>query len=257
MYSSSDVYALCTARACVYAHQGTSTSSDSPARAHILENRKNNYGNSNGGLNLPSLFRGSRYYATSLLVSAAAALMIAFHAASWGQIDLTSVALLLIFISPWLFPYVTKISLPGGGGIELQVEALEQQTEKIPSPRAIGTRSVPKQVALAYRINKEDPNLALASIRMGLEQSLRQISRGDEDAMHYSIRQLMGLLARRRILSDELVDPIDSIIRICNRALHQADVSRPTAERVIAASIPVFDTLDNIAKRSGYTEDSD
>lgn len=182
--------------------------------------------------------------------------MIAFHAASWGQIDLTSVALFLILIAPWLFPFVTKISLPGGGGIEIrEVEALERQTEGIVTPGAIAP-TVPNQVALAYRVVDEDPNLALASIRMGIEQNLRQISGEDEERVKYPLGELVRTLARRGALSKNLIDPIDSITRICNRALHQADVDRPTAQRVIAASIPVFEALNNAADRTRNSPES-
>jgi hypothetical protein len=59
------------------------------------------------------------------------------------------------------------------------------------------------------------------------------------------------LLAEREVFSDELSEAIDRIVEICNRALHQADVDRTTARRVIAASVPVFDALGDIAKRSG------
>lgn len=188
---------------------------------------------------------------TSLLISLAAGLMIVFHAASWGQIDPTSVVFFLIFVSPWLFPFVTKISLPGGGGLEIreEVEALEKQTERIVTSRPFAP-ILPNQVALAYRVIDEDPNLALASIRMGLEQVLRQLS-GPDEPVKYPLGEIVKILASREILSDTLVEPIVSITRICNRALHQADVDRPTAQRIIAASIPVFEALNDALNRSG------
>jgi hypothetical protein len=216
-------------------------------------------------VSLSSLFGGSRYYVTSIIISILAFMLILAHALfpSCG-IDSTSAAFFVILIAPWLFPFVRKISLPGGGGVETRdvekIEAVsgrvsEKHKLRIPG-RAQSLSAYPRTLSLD--VLDEDPNLALASLRMNLEQSVRRVLGGVKDTpknMRYlSLRGMVDYLHQREILSSELQEAIMSISNVCNRAIHQTDVDRATASRVIEASIPILDALTDIARSSVKTQ---
>ena len=207
---------------------------------------------------MSTLFRGERYYWTAFAISGVALLLIYAHAISRLTIDLTTVALLLILISPWLFPFVKQVSFPGGGGIVTRdVEALEKASGEISSRTPLSVRArtrVPQQVGQAYMIVDEDPNLALASIHIALEQTSRDLANKRNMDGKYPVSKLVRLLSSRGVIPDDLIEPMYGINKICNRTLHQADVDRDTARRVIGASESVFQELNRISRGGVSTQ---
>jgi hypothetical protein len=212
-----------------------------------------------------SLFDSQRYYVTSTVISLLTLILIALHALFPTQgIDSTTAVFLVILIAPWLFPFVRKISLPGGGGVETRdIEKIEAVSGKVSEKRRLRIPSREQSLSayprtLSLDVLDEDPNLALASLRMNLEQSVRRVLRGVKDTprnMRYSsLRAMVDYLHQREILSSELQEAIMSISNVGNRAIHQTDVDRATASRVIEASIPILDVLADIARSSMKTQ---
>jgi hypothetical protein len=172
-------------------------------------------------------------------------------------IDSTSAALFILLIAPWLFPFIRRISIPGGGGIEPRdVERIEKASEKVSEaqvqvsarrrPRATQTQRLTMNLLL-----DEDPNLALAGLRMYTEQSVRRVLRTVKDVpdsnRFMSLGNMVDYLHQREILSSELQEAILSINKVCNRAVHQTDVTRATASRVIEAAGPVLVALEQVS----------
>jgi len=82
---------------------------------------------------------------------------------------------------------------------------------------------------------QQDPNLALAGLRMEVEIVARNLARGFK--IDYRPRDSSGMLLRwlrdRAAISGDQYDLAQKILRLCNAAVHGTRVSREEAEAVI------------------------
>jgi len=82
-----------------------------------------------------------------------------------------------------------------------------------------------------------DNSLALAKLRLDLEQALRELALGQGVQTKINgtgARKMAELLAERGILPPELVGPIRQIMDVCNQAIHGYEVSNELAESVVS-----------------------
>jgi hypothetical protein len=143
-------------------------------------------------------------------------------------LDTPTIILLLVAGFPWLAKILKSIELPGGLKIEfLELEKVRHEADKaglLATPRSI--REEPAYLSIA----QDDPNLALAGLRIEIEKRLKEVakSRGlDAD------RQSIGYLLRRLpegTLSQQEYSVLSDLIGLLNRAVHGADVDPSAAQ---------------------------
>jgi|GEM_PF-970230 len=177
-----------------------------------------------------------------------------------------------------VFHRVSKAKLPGGVAIdfseeikearEVSREVKQQQSRKkaaitesrpdrpsIPHTDAnarlisLGLRPSPSGLDMTYyqRLAEQDPNIALAGLRMEVEILARNLARGFDVSV--SERDSAGILIRRLLEGDavtqEQFELTQVVLRLCNAAVHGIQISRVEAEEVIdLASILASQYLD-------------
>lgn len=82
----------------------------------------------------------------------------------------------------------------------------------------------------------QDPNLALAKLRIDLERELRRIASTQDvslDARKISVAYLLESLARNEIIGRDVVSAIKEILPVCNSAIHGGNVKIDVAVKVL------------------------
>jgi hypothetical protein len=89
-----------------------------------------------------------------------------------------------------------------------------------------------------FDLAQQDPNLALAGLRMEVEILARNLARGFK--LDISPRDSAGVLLRRLLdrnaITADQYGLAQQIVRLCNAAVHGTRVSREEAEAVIDAA---------------------
>jgi len=138
-------------------------------------------------------------------------------------IDTITVALLVIAVVPWLGPIFKRVELPGGVKVEYQ-ELKEKEAEVARAGLLAST--VAHEIAHSFLIIRgEDPNLALAGLRIELEKSLRALAeRNGLPTERASVRTLARDLAGKQVISGEAYLALSDLATLLNRAVHGAEV---------------------------------
>lgn len=159
-------------------------------------------------------------------------------------IDMVTVALIVILIFPWLLPYIANIKLPGGIEITTrEVEQLERAASKLVPLRRRARRTTEQRLYLLFN---EDPNLALAYLRMEIEKRLREIAlKRRLDVEMHPLSYLLRNLLTQKIIDREEFDALQTVIRICNKAVHSEKVNPEIAFKIIDIGIRLLNYLDS------------
>ncbi len=118
-------------------------------------------------------------------------------------IDAITVTLFLVAVLPWLSPLFKAVELPGG--VKVEFTELEKAQREAKSAGILAAPVTPRNgEAASSLIPTDDPNLALAGLRIELERRLRKIAERHGIAAN---RRGMGILLRdlqaRNLLSGE------------------------------------------------------
>jgi hypothetical protein len=94
------------------------------------------------------------------------------------------------------------------------------------------------EMSRSFDLAQQDPNLALAGLRMELETLARNLAKGFKiDVGHHdSAGTLLRRLLDKSAITSDQYGLAQSIVRLCNAALHGTRVSREEAETVIDAA---------------------
>ena len=143
-------------------------------------------------------------------------------------------------------------SLEFPGGLKIEFQELLERTKDADK---IGLLS--KDVELSdsnqyffQSVADEDPNLALAGLRIEIEKKLKTIAEGmgfkDENR---TIRWYLNTLSDKGVLTGEEGKVLQDIIGLLNRAVHGADVDYSAAHWAIETGPRILKALD---EKSGY-----
>jgi hypothetical protein len=161
------------------------------------------------------------------------------------QIDGTTVALLVVAMLPWLGSIFESLELPGGTKIKYR-EQLEQVKEDARKVGLLGTPTEKEERSAFAILAKEDPNLALASLRIEIEKRLVAIAtKHGLGTERQSIGILLRRLKERKALSNEQASVLQDMIGLLNRAVHGADVGQQEAQWAIEIGPSLLAGLDS------------
>lgn len=159
-------------------------------------------------------------------------------------IDLVTLSLIVVAILPWLSPILKSFELPGG--LKIEFRDMEKTAEKIdkagllpPSPKKTYEYSF-------LSISEEDPNLALAGLRIEIEKRLKEIAsiRDIPSDRRGGASQLLRELSRREILTSEERYALADLVSLLNRAVHGARLDKEAVERAIEIGPRILEGLD-------------
>jgi len=188
--------------------------------------------------NPPALSPRFKYLA--ILVSLMCAVLIFLHGI-YPQflIDSVTIALVVILIFPWLLPYVRSLKLPGGTEVnfkdplrQLDRPLLRPLTRDVSAQRPKTTSS---PIELTRRdLFRSDPNLALASLRIDIENELRKISvQRNLPVKGEPLRAILDRLQLQGVIGNPEFDVLLIVISVCNRAVHAEKVDQQDASQIL------------------------
>jgi hypothetical protein len=161
-------------------------------------------------------------------------------------IDAITLTLLAVAVVPWLAPLFKSLELPGGWKVEFQeqlretVERAEQVGLLAPSAEPIA----PPEYSF-LRLADEDPNLALAGLRIEIEKRLVALAeRHGIEVRGRGLGQLLRLLSDRSILGHQERSILSDLTGLLNSAVHGASVDRKTAEWAMDIGPRLLHALD-------------
>jgi hypothetical protein len=167
-------------------------------------------------------------YVPHLTISGAALVVAATHAL-WPnvKIDASTMVLLLIAVLPWLGFIFKSVELPGG----LRVEYPELQKAREEADEA-GLLAEPAHEQPAYlSVFEDDPNLALAGLRIEIERCLRGIAEAKNIPVgRASISRLLRILREHNALSQQDGAVLSDLLGLLNSAVHGAEVDPRAAQ---------------------------
>jgi hypothetical protein len=178
-----------------------------------------------------------------------AALALALAHLLWpsAAIDAISLALIVIALVPWLAPIFKSLEFPGGWKIEFQ--DLQKATARAEQAGLLSP--APPHVASDFsfqRLAEEDPNLALAGLRIEIEKRLLKLAeRHNIDVRSRGIGALLRSLSQHQVLTPEASSTLADMAGMLNSAVHGATVDPRGAEWALNIGPRVLRTLDDLA----------
>lgn len=164
-------------------------------------------------------------------------------------IDAITLTLLIIALIPWLAPLFKSLELPGGWKVEFR--DLEIAKDKIERAGLLS-----KEVELSdlskfsfQIVADEDPNLALAGLRIEIEKRLINIAESrDIKINNKGMRQILTILSQNNILTIEEKNVIIELVGLLNKAVHGAEVDYRAAKWAMETGPRILYALDEKLK---------
>ncbi len=174
------------------------------------------------------------------------ALIVAFAHLIWPSlaIDAITIVLLASALIPWLAPLFKSLEFPGGWKIEFP--ELQKAGDRAESAGLLAPAAGAPQRGFAFQaIAEEDPNLALAGLRIEIEKRLRLLAESRGLAVDRAgLGQLLRLLSQREILSTEERSVLADLTGLLNSAVHGARVGPGSASWAMEVGPRLLKALD-------------
>jgi hypothetical protein len=174
------------------------------------------------------------------------------------NIDTITLSLIVIAILPWLAPLFKSIELPGGFKVEFQdLKNAEERVERAGLLAKVEERVERTGLLSAERgalrtsefafqqIAEDDPNLALAGLRIEIERRLIQIAESHEvKIVRPGIGNLLRQLNSVQVLKDSEKGALSELVGILNAAVHGAKVDKLAADWAFDVGPRILRALD-------------
>ncbi|NOY39009.1 MAG: hypothetical protein GXO95_01880 [Nitrospirae bacterium] len=180
-------------------------------------------------------------------ISVFALLVIAVHLI-WPSlaIDRITLTLLIIAIIPWLAPLFKSLEFPGGWKIEFQ-DLLKAKDKADKAGLLAPSSTVATAPQYSFQVIAEnDPNLALAGLRIEIEKRLIQLA--EAKGIHVqsaSVIRLMRLLAEHGVLTKQEHSVLADMIGLLSSAVHGATVDGRAVDWAMEVGPRLLKSLDN------------
>lgn len=140
------------------------------------------------------------------------------------NIDNTSIVLLLLALAPWFIQYIKTLEINGVGKVELVNTTKKKEIEQKVDNAGIN-ELLPNEKSniryTFYNLRYNDPKLALAGLRIEIENSLRKIAvQNDIDDNYKGIGKMTETLSQHQLIDNDERSLISDITGILNKAVH-------------------------------------
>jgi len=186
---------------------------------------------------------------TQIIITIVALIITGVHL-KWPalKIDSITLTLLLVAVVPWLSQIFKSLELPGGWKIEFH----DLQKAKKRADEA-GLLSGKVQSASLYSfqlVANEDPNLALAGLRIEIEKRLNQIAESYQiDSDRSSAGRLLRILGQQDLLSNQEQSVLADMMGLLNGAVHGAKIDSRGADWAMDVGPRLLASLDEKIKQ--------
>jgi hypothetical protein len=161
------------------------------------------------------------------------------------QIDAITIVAVGIALLPWLSTLFKSVEIPGWLKVEFkyfQKAAKDAESAGLLS----GPLTTKERNQYSFQlIATDDPNLALAGLRIEIEKRLKKLAQRNGIGTEYQgIGNMLRNLGNGNALTDREVDAIDGILELLNNAVHGARVDAKTANWVLDFGPRILKSLD-------------
>ena len=166
------------------------------------------------------------------------------------KIDHITLVLLGFAIFPWLIPFIKSFESPGGYKIEFK-EEFEKVTHDV-TASGLASKSKMKETHHSFQsIIDQDPNLALAGLRIEIENKLNEIVEKNiqpdfaPPTRYRTAYHLIDFLLKEGILSVNESTALRDLISLLNKAVHGMDVEKVDAYNAMNLGLNILSSLEN------------
>jgi len=182
-----------------------------------------------------------------IVISATALLIAIIHIIKPDlKIDAITLVLIGFAIIPWLAPLIKSIELPGGWKIEYQdLERTRQKVDKV----GLLSETLSDEDSKKYSfqiIAQDDPNLALAGLRIEIEKRLKRLAEQNNIGTRMQgMARVLDMLSKKGLITFQEKSVISDMIVQLNSAVHGAKVDEHAAEWAIDIGPRILKSLDD------------
>jgi hypothetical protein len=181
-------------------------------------------------------------------------LLLAFIHITWPSIRIDSITLILLFIAalPWLAPFVKSFEFSNGFKVELR--DMNKAIDKAREAGLVAITSPDSERAehAFQKIAAEDPNLALAGLRIEIERRLVRLSeKHNINIRSRGVGQLLRSLDQNGVLTSEQRRALADLISLLNSAVHGASVDPQVAEWAMEIAPGLLESLNRLIELNG------
>lgn len=159
-------------------------------------------------------------------------------------VDTVTAYLLAIAVLPWLGLFFRSVELPGG--VKLEYQDLKEVEIKARDAGLISTSTEGARPsdAVYERIATEDPNLALAGLRIEVERELVALAaRHGVTASRVSPNVIAGELTKMQVLPIGAQSALSDLLPLLNKAVHGAKVEQKSVEWALTTGSQIIAAL--------------
>lgn len=182
-----------------------------------------------------------------IAISAVAVVIIVVHLV-WPKvaIDGITLALLVIAIVPWLAPLFKSLEFPGGWKVEFQdLQKAKNEADKAGLLAPSNTINATPEYSFQMIAN-DDPNLALAGLRIEIEKRLMDLAESNNISVkRQGIGGLMRILSNEGILTQQEYGALADMVGMLNSAVHGATVDKRAVDWALETGPRLLKSLDN------------
>jgi hypothetical protein len=189
----------------------------------------------------------------SWIITAAASLLLILHfVMPTRSLDSISLFLFAFAVVPWLGRVFTKLELPGGLKFEYQSfeDAAKEASDAGLLDVVLASLNETEISPPIYQtVLESDPNLALAGLRIDIEQRLRQLAVSrDLPVSNASLGAILRRLQFHEVLTVPQVSALRDIVSSLNGAAHGETISLDQARSVMQIGRQLIASLDSFRR---------
>lgn len=168
-------------------------------------------------------------------------------------IDNTTLMLIGLLVLALLFPIIKKVTY-GPLSMELteEVKDARKKVDNIHELEDIELedefRDIPKEIAAEINsVLKYDSVLALARVRIELEDILKKliIKKTNSKEINLDMKETIKILEKNKLIDKSYISAIKDVSAICNRAMHEKEVTEKIAKEIVDLGLELIEKLYN------------
>ncbi len=198
---------------------------------------------------IAAIWRSNMKNKTSAFTISFLAILVAVVHLIWPKltIDSITIALIIIAIIPWLGSLFKSLELPGG--LKVEYHELQKATNKAKKAgllKSTTDKKTKKKPEFSYQqISTEDPNLALAGLRIEIERRLLKIAESHGlEIRKGGVASIARSLKDANLLSGNEYSALLDIVVLLNSAVHGHTVDTNGANWAFETGNQILQALD-------------
>lgn len=163
-------------------------------------------------------------------------------------IDNITIILAILMFAPWIIQYIKTLEVSGLGKVEFfDKEKKKEIEQKVGAVTSSSTNSKDPTTYNFYNLRYEDPKLALAALRIEIEDKLRSIAAKEGiETKNAGLNQITDLLNSNQLLTHTEIEIIKDLTTVLNKAVNSQlkNYKNESFQWIIDVGIKLIDSLD-------------